>query len=78
MDYINIMKSNGQNEVMEVVTIYNMSNSKYNYIIYKSLITGDYYAGKYLGDNVSDLDTDLESFEIEFVSGVFDSLVGGV
>jgi len=75
MDYIYITKADNTVEKMEAVTIFNMSNSKYNYIIYKSLITGDYYAGKYLDNNVSDLDTDLDSQEINFVCGVFDSLI---
>ena len=78
MDYIYITKDDNTIEKMEAVTIFNVSNSDYNYIIYKSLSTGDYYAGKYLDNNLSDLDTNLESFEIELVSGVFDSLVGGV
>lgn len=78
MDYIYITKDDNTIEKMEAVTVFNVSNSNYNYIIYKSLITGDYFAGKYLGNDLSDLDTDLESFEIELVSGVFDSLVGGM
>ena len=78
MDYIYITKEDNSIEKMEAVTIFNISNSNYNYIIYKSLITGDYYAGKYFGDDMSDLDTDLNSFEIECVSGVFDSLIGEV
>ena len=60
MDYIFITKSDNTVEKMEAVTIFNISNSDYNYIIYKSLKTGDYYAGKYLGDDISDLDTNLE------------------
>lgn len=78
MDYIYITKEDNTIEKMEAVTVFNISNSEYNYIIYKSLITGDYYAGKYLGDDISDLDTNLNSFEIRCVSGVFDSLVSGV
>jgi hypothetical protein len=78
VDYIYITKDDNTIEKMEAVTVFNVSNSNYNYIIYKSLITGDYFAGKYLGNDLSDLDTDLESFEIELVSGVFDSLVGGM
>ena len=78
MDYIFITKSDNTVEKMEAVTIFNISNSDYNYIIYKSLKTGDYYAGKYLGDDIGDLDTNLNAFEIKCVSGVFDSLVSGV
>lgn len=78
MDYIYITKEDNTVEKMEAVTIFNISYSDYNYIIYRSLVTGDYYAGKYIGDNVSDLDTNLNSFEIKCVSGVFDALVSEV
>lgn len=76
MDYINIMKSNGQNEVMEVVTIYNMSNSKYNYIIYKSLDNKEYYTGKYIGNDIVDLNTDLSEEEKVYAEGILNGLVG--
>ena len=76
MDYINIMKSNGQNEVMEVVTIYNMSNSEYNYIIYKSLDNKEYYTGKYIGNDIVDLNTDLSEEEKVYAEGILNGLVG--
>ena len=76
MDYINIMKSNGQNEVMEVVTIYNMSSSKYNYIIYKSLDNKEYYTGKYIGNDIVDLNTDLSEEEKVYAEGILNGLVG--
>ena len=37
MDYIIVTKDNGEEEVMEVVTIFNRSDSDYNYIIYTNL-----------------------------------------
>ncbi len=76
MDYINIMKSNGQNEVMEVVTIFNMSNSEYNYIIYKSLDNKEYYTGKYIGNDIVELNTDLSEEEKVYAEGILNGLVG--
>lgn len=75
MDYIIVTKDNGEEEVMEVVTIFNKSNSKYNYIIYKSK-DNEYFTGKYLGNDIVDLDVDLNSEEIEYANGVFNALVG--
>ena len=76
MDYITVTKDNGELEAMEVVTIFNKSNSKYNYIIYKSLNGNDYYTGKYMGNEIVDLDTNLDEEEIEYANGIFNALVG--
>ena len=77
MDYIYIIKDNNEMEKMEVVTIYNVSNSDYNYIIYKSLDDNDnYYVGKYMGDAVNELVTDLSDEERNYAQGVYEALVG--
>ena len=76
MDYITITKDNGQKEVMEVVTIFNRSNSDYNYIIYKSLSSDDYYTAKYKGNDIVNLDTDLDEEEIKYINGIFRAAVG--
>jgi len=76
MDYIYIVKENNEMEKMEVVTIYNMSNSEYNYIIYKSLVNNNCYIGKYIGTDVSDLDTNLTVEELNYAKGIYDALVG--
>ena len=76
MDYITITKENGENEVMEVVTIFNKSDSDYNYIIYKSLDSNVYYTGKYNGDTVVDLNTDLSEEEKKYANGILKGLVG--
>lgn len=77
MDYIYIIKNNNEMEKMEVVTIYNVSNSDYNYIIYKSLDDNDnYYVGKYMGDAVNELVTDLSDEERNYAQGVYEALVG--
>ena len=76
MDYITVTKDNGENEKMEVVTIFNKSESDYNYIIYKSLNTNDYYTARYLGDDVVDLDTNLTDEEKAYANAVLNTLVG--
>lgn len=76
MDYVYVTKESGIIEKMEVVTLFNLSNSDYNYIIYKSLSGNDYYVGKYIGEDVSDLITDLNGKELEYAKGIFDALVG--
>lgn len=75
MDYIKVTKDNGEEELMEVVTIFNKSNSNYNYIIYKSK-NNDYYTGKYLGEDIVDLDVNLDYEEMEYAKGIFSALVG--
>ena len=77
MDYIYIIKENNEMEQMEVVTVYNVSGSDYNYIIYKSLDdSSKYYVGKYMGDAVNELVTDLSEEERIYAQGVYDALVG--
>ena len=76
MDYITITKDNGEKETMEVVTIFNKSDSDYNYIIYKTLNNSDYYTAKYKGDEIVDLDTNLDRDETEYAKGIFGALVG--
>lgn len=77
MDYVFITKENNEIEKMEVVTIFNISNSEYNYIIYRSLNNNDtYYVGKYMGEDVSELCTDLNEKELSYARGIFDALVG--
>lgn len=75
MDYIKVTKDNGEEELMEVVTIFNKSDSNYNYIIYKSK-NNEYYTGKYTGNDIVDLSVDLDKEEIEYAHGIFKALVG--
>lgn len=75
MDYVVILKSDGTEEKMEVVSIFDKSDSQYHYIIYKSKL-GEYYAGKYLQDDISDLSVDFDPIEWEYVNGIFQFLTG--
>ncbi len=53
-----------------------MSNSEYNYIIYKSLDNKEYYTGKYIGNDIVDLNTDLSEDEKVYAEGILNGLVG--
>ena len=77
MDIIEITKKDGTVEKMEVVSIYMRSDKPYNYIIYRSLETNQYYTGKYIGEKLVKLDTNLDKEEMEYAHGVFNALVGG-
>ena len=76
MDYVTITKEDGSIEDMEVVTVFNMTSSNYNYIIYRSLITGEYFTGKYIGNFIEEINTDLTKEEVEYANGIFKALVG--
>ena len=76
MDYITVTKDNGEIEAMEVVAIFNKSDSDYNYIIYKSLNGDDYYTAKYIGEEIANLDVNLDEEETKYTTGIFKALVG--
>lgn len=65
MDYIYVINEKNEKEKMEVVSIYTLPNSSYNYIIYKSLKEREYYIAKYKGENITDLNTDLTEEELK-------------
>ena len=75
MDYITVSLEDGRKEKMEVVTIYEMSNSYYHYIIYRD-VQNHYYVGKYLGEAIVELNTNLDENEMVFAQGILDGLVG--
>jgi len=75
-DYIDVYTDNGV-EKMEVVLIFNLEGYKYNYIIYRTLDNEHYYIGKYIGENIVDLDTNLSENEMllaeKILEGVLDN-----
>ena len=75
MDIIEVINKNGQIKNMEVVSIFDISNSEYHYIIYKSDLN-EYFVGKYIGENVVDLITDFNEEESKIVENIFNRLVG--
>lgn len=74
MDTIVITKENGEKETMEVVSIFEKSDSPFHYIIYKN--KEDYFIGKYIGENVCNLRTDLDETELNYSNKIFSVMVG--
>ena len=70
MDYIYVYNEKNEEEKMEVVLIYEIPNNKYHYIIYRTMDGKNYYTGKYEGEEIVDLNTDLDSNEMEFANKV--------
>ena len=70
MDYIYVYNENNEKEKMEVVLIFDMPGQEYHYIIYRSMDKNNYYVGKYIGEEIVDLITDLNSKEIEFANSI--------
>ncbi len=78
MDIVVVSNKNGEKEKMEVVTIFDIPNYEFHYIIYRSLDGKDYYVAKYSGENVVNLITDLDSTELEYANGILRSVLKGV
>lgn len=76
MDYIYVYDDNNNKIKMEVVIVFDISDSKYHYIIYRSLDKEHTYYGKYLGDSITDLITDLTEKEMLIVNTIYEELEG--
>ena len=75
MNYVYVYNSDNKKEKMEVISIFNLSISDYKYIIYKS-DKNEYYIAKYKGDNITNLETNLDSIELKLANAVFKEIVG--
>lgn len=73
-DYIEIFDSEGNPKKMEVVSIYKLKESKYNYMIYKELDDSKYYVAKYSGEGIVDLITELRESEIELANSLIEAM----
>lgn len=74
-DLIQINDSEGNVLDFEIVSIYQIENSDYNYIIYRSLDEQDYYIAKYKGSNIVDLDTNLNEKELEIGNKILEGVL---
>lgn len=75
-DYLNLLTDDNNVKKMEIVSIFNIDNSSYNYIIYRELDKSHYYVAKYIGDEVANLSTDLSKEEFDIASKVLEGVVG--
>ena len=74
-DYIEVLNDNNEYEKMEVVTIFNIENYDYNYIIYTELDRSNYYLAKYKGDKLEELSTNFDEKEFEIANEIFKGVV---
>ena len=74
-DYIEVLNDNNEYEKMEVVTIFNIENYDYNYIIYTELDRSNYYLAKYKGDKLEELSSNFDEKEFEIANEIFKGVV---
>ena len=74
-DYIEVLSDNNEYKKMEVVTIFNIENYDYNYIIYTELDRSNYYLAKYKGDKLDELSSDFDEKEFEIANEIFKGVV---
>ena len=76
MDYIYVYNENDEKKKMEVVSIFDLTDNEYKYIIYKPLDKLEYFIGKYKGNKIVDLETDLSDLEMELANAVLKKVLG--
>lgn len=74
-DIIYIKKDNGEIARFEGVTIFDLDDSDYNYIIYRNLEKTDYYIAKYKGEEIVNLDTDLTEEELRIGEKILEGVM---
>lgn len=74
-DYIDVYNDNGNKEQMEVVCTFNLEGYDYNYIIYKTLDSSHYYIGKYKGDSIVNLETNLSEKEFTLAEKILEGVL---
>lgn len=75
MDTVVVDNKNGKKEEMEAVTIFEIPNSEFHYIIYRSMDGNEYYVAKYIGESKVNLITDLDASEMEYAMGILKGVV---
>ena len=74
-DYIEVLDKNNEFKKMEIVTIFNIENYDYNYIIYTELDKSNYYLAKYKGDKINELLSNFDEKEFEIANEIFKGVV---
>ena len=70
-DIIEITDKNNKKRKVELVTKFNLSGFKYNYIIYRELDKSHTYIAKYEGENIVNLNTDLSDVELSMAEIIY-------
>ncbi len=76
MDYIYIYDDKNNKTKMEVVTIFEIDNSFYHYIIYRTIDKKHVYFGKYEGNEITELITDLTKKELLIGKSIYEQIEG--
>lgn len=74
-DYIEIINENGMIEKMEVVSIFKLLGYDDNYLIYRDLGEKHYYAAKFKGEKIVDLDTKFSKNEINILNAILEGVM---
>lgn len=74
-DYIEVLDKNNKLKKMEIVTIFNIENYDYNYVIYTELDKSNYYLAKYRGDKIDELLSNFDEKEFEIANEIFKGVV---
>lgn len=74
-NYIDIYDENDNKKQMEVVAIFKLDGYDFNYIIYSELDKSHYYIGKYKGEEIVDLNTDLSNQELVLCNKVLKAVL---
>lgn len=74
-DYIEVLDKNNEYKKMEIVTVFNIEDYDYNYIIYTELDKSNYYFAKYKGDKIDKLLSDFDEKEFEIANEIFKGVV---
>lgn len=75
-DLFSVKLLDGTERKMEIVSIFNIDDSEYNYIIYSELDRSHYYFAKYLGEDIVDLIVDVDEKESAAAVEVMNGVVG--
>lgn len=70
-DIIKVTDENNQTRGVEVITIFQLKNYDYNYIIYKELNEDKNYIAKYHGTDNVKLNTNLSQKELELANTIW-------
>ena len=74
-DIIEVYDEYNNVKKMEVVTIFNLDEYDFNYIIYKELDKSNYCVAKYRGNNFVNLNTDLSTTELLLCNKAFKEVI---
>lgn len=70
-DLIEITDVNNQTRQVELITIFQLENYDYNYVIYRELDNSHTYVARYKGNTITSLDTNLSEQELKLAEIIY-------